>query len=205
MKVAVVSLENKKVADLDLNDAVFAAPIRVDLMARTVHWQRNKARQGTHKTKTISEISGTGKKPFAQKGTGNARAGTLRASHHRGGQTVFGPVVRDHSTDLPKKVRAAALRSALSVKAKEGKLIILDAVAKTHKTKDMAKNLTTLNISNALVVLGGEMDGNFTKAISNIPHFATLPTIGANVLDILKHDHLVLNQAAVKELEERLA
>lgn len=205
MKVAVVSLENKKVADIDLNDAVFAAPIRVDLMARTVHWQRNKARQGTHKTKTISEISGTGKKPFAQKGTGSARAGTLRASHHRGGQTVFGPVVRDHSTDLPKKVRAAALRSALSTKAKEGKLIILDAAAKTHKTKDMAKNLSTLNISNALIVLGGEQNDNFVKAVRNIPHFATLPTIGANVLDILKHDHLVLNQAAVKELEERLA
>ena len=205
MKVAVVSLENKKVADIDLNDAVFAAPIRVDLMARTVHWQRNKARQGTHKTKTISEISGTGKKPFSQKGTGNARAGTLRASHHRGGQTVFGPVVRDHATDLPKKVRAAALRSALSVKAKDGKLTILDAVAKTHKTKDMVKSLSALNISNALVVLGGEQDGNFVKAIGNIPHIATLPSVGANVLDILKYDHLVLNQEAVKELEERLA
>lgn len=205
MKIAVVSLDNKKVADIDLNDAVFGAPIRVDLMARTVHWQRNKARQGTHKTKTVSEISGTGKKPFAQKGTGNARAGTLRASHHRGGQTVFGPVVRDHSTDLPKKVRAAALRSALSVKAKDGKLMILDAVAKTHKTKDMVKNLSTLNLSNALVLLGGEQDDNFVKAVGNIPHFATLPTMGANVLDILKYDHLVLNQAAVKELEERLA
>src|SRR5690606_23411426 len=101
MKVSVVSLENKKVADIDLNDAVFAAPVRVDLMTRAVHWQRNKARSGNHKTKTISEISGTGKKPFAQKGTGNARAGTLRASHHRGGQTVFGPVVRSHETDLP--------------------------------------------------------------------------------------------------------
>lgn len=206
MKVSVVSLENKKVADIDLNDAVFGTTVRPDLMARTVHWQRNKMRQGTHKTKTVSEISGTGKKPFAQKGTGNARAGTLRASHHRGGQTVFGPVVRDHSTDLPKKVRAAALRSALSMKAQEGKLIILDeAKAKTLKTKDMSKTLTTMKLSNALFVIGGELDINFLKAARNIPHIATLPTIGANVYDILKYDHLVLTQSAVKELEERLA
>lgn len=205
MKYAVVSLENKKIADIELNDSVFGAPIRVDLMARVVHWQRNKARQGSHKVKTISEISGTGKKPFAQKGTGNARAGSLRATQHRGGQTVFGPVVRNHSTDLPKKVRAAALRSALSVKAKEGKLIILDAVAQTHKTKEMAKALSGLNIDKALIILGGEANENFTKAVGNIKHICTLPTMGANVLDILKHDHLVLDQAAVKELEERLA
>jgi len=205
MKVSVVSLENKKIADIELNDAVFAAPIRVDLMARTVHWQRNKARQGTHKTKTISEISGTGKKPFSQKGTGNARAGTLRASHHRGGQTVFGPVVRSHETDLPKKVRAAALRSALSVKAKEGKLVILDTAAKTHKTKDMAKAFDGLKIEKALIIVGGEANKNFMLATGNIKHICTLPSIGANVLDILKHDHLVLDQAAVKELEERLA
>lgn len=205
MKVAVVSLENKKVADIDLNDAVFAAPIRVDLMARTVHWQRNKARSGNHKTKTISEISGTGKKPFGQKGTGNARAGSLRASHHRGGQTVFGPVVRSHATDLPKKVRAAALRSALSTKAKEGQLIILEAVAKTHKTKEMAKAFEVLNLKKALFILGGEQDDNFIKAAANIKNIRTLPTMGANVLDILKHEHLILDQAAVKELEERLA
>lgn len=205
MKYAVFSLDNKKVADIELNDAVFGAPIRMDLMARTVHWQRNKARQGTHKVKTISEISGTGKKPFAQKGTGNARAGTLRATHHRGGQTVFGPVVRDHSTDLPKKVRAAALRSALSAKVQEGKLIILDAVVPTHKTKEVVKAFTGMNIEKALIILGGEANENFSKAVRNIKNVNTLPSIGANVLDILKHDHLVMDQAAVKELEERLA
>lgn len=205
MKLAVVSLENKKVADIDLNDAVFAAPIRADLMARMVHYQRNKARSGNHKTKTISEISGTGKKPFAQKGTGNARAGTLRASHHRGGQTVFGPVVRSHATDLPKKVRAAALRSALSTKAQEGKLIILDAVAKTPKTKEMAKAFKAMNLDKVLIILGAEADKNFVLGAANIKHVNTLPAIGANVLDILKHDHLILSQAAVKELEERLA
>lgn len=206
MKYAVVNFENKKVADVDLNDAVFGAEVRVDLMSRVVHWQRNKARQGSHKTKTISEISGTGKKPFAQKGTGNARAGTLRASHHRGGQTVFGPLVRSHETDMPKKIRAAALRSALSCKAKDGKLVILDsAKAKTHKTKDMVASFEKMKLANALFVLGGEMDANFIKATSNIKHISTLPTMGANVYDILKYDALVLDQAAIKELEERLA
>ena len=205
MKLAVVSLENKKIGDIDLNDAVFGAPIRADLMARMVHYQRNKARTGNHKTKTISEISGTGKKPFAQKGTGNARAGTLRASHHRGGQTVFGPVVRSHATDLPKKVRAAALRSALSTKAQEGKLIILDAVSKSGKTKDVAKAFKGMNLDKVLIILGGEPDKNFVLGSANIKHVNTLPAIGANVLDILKHDHLILNQAAVQELEERLS
>ena len=206
MKYAVKSFEGKA-TEMDLNDAVFGADnIRVDLMARVVHWQRNKARQGSHKTKTISEISGTGKKPFAQKGTGNARAGTLRASHHRGGQTVFGPVVRSHETDMPKKVRQAALRSALSVKAKEGKLVILDAAkAKSHKTKDMVAAFGKMNVTSALIITGGTADENFAKATSNIKHFATLPSIGANVFDILKYDNLVLDQAAVKELEERLA
>lgn len=206
MKYAVVNLENKKVADIDLNEAVFGGTVRVDLMARVVHWQRNKARSGNHKVKTISEISGTGKKPFAQKGTGSARAGTRRATHHRGGQTVFGPVVRSHETDMPKKIRQAALRSALASKVQSGKLIILDeAKAKTHKTKDMVGAFTNMNVSNALFILGGEMDRNFVKGAANIKHIATLPTIGANVYDILKYDQLVLNRAAIAELEERLA
>src|SRR5690606_20126330 len=120
-------------------------------------------------------------------------AGTLRASHHRGGQTVFGPVVRSHETDLPKKVRAAALRSALSVKAKDGKLVILDeAKAKAMKTKDMASKLDKMKLQSALFIIGGELDQNFVKSVRNIPHIATLPTIGANVMDILKYDQLVL-------------
>lgn len=206
MKHAVVNLENKKVGDVDLNDAVFAAPVRVDLMTRAVHWQRNKARQGSHKVKTIAEISGTGKKPFAQKGTGNARQGSTRSTHHRGGQTVFGPVVRSHETALPKKVRQAALCSALSVKAKEGKLVILDAAkTKSHKTKDMAAALAKMNLTNALIVMGGALDENFVRATSNIKHIATMPTMGTNVMDILKYDALVLTTEAVKELEERLA
>jgi large subunit ribosomal protein L4 len=205
MKHPVMSLENKKVGDIELAD-FFSADVRLDLITRAVHWQRNKARQGTHKVKTIAEISGTGKKPFKQKGTGSARAGSTRATHHRGGQTVFGPVVRSHETDLPKKVRAAALRSALASKAKEGKLIILDAAKlDNHKTKTATGKLTAMNLSNALIVFNGELDSNFKRAVSNIPYIDVLPQKGANVLDILKHDTLVLTQDAVTALQERLA
>ncbi len=206
MKHPVISIENKTVGEFDLLDAIFGAPVRLDLMTRAVHWQRNKARQGTHKVKTISEISGTGKKPFKQKGTGNARQGSTRATHHRGGQTVFGPVVRSHETDLPKKMRVAALRSALSAKSQSGKLIILDqAVLDTHKTKNASAKLQGLNWTNALIIFNGDLDSNFQRAVSNIPHIDVLPQKGANVLDILKHDTLVLTQDAAAALQERLA
>ena len=205
MKHPVISLENKKVGDIDLAE-FFAGEVRVDLLTRAIHWQRNKARQGTHKVKTISEISGTGKKPFKQKGTGSARAGSTRATHHRGGQTVFGPVVRSHETDLPKKMRQAALRSALASKSQEGKLIILDkATLDSHKTKNAAGKLQALNWSNALIIFNGELDNNFKRAVANIPYIDVLPQIGANVLDILKHDTLVLTQDAITALQERLA
>lgn len=205
MKHPVLNLDNKKVGDVELAE-FFAAEVRVDLITRAVHWQRNKARQGTHKVKTISEISGTGKKPFKQKGTGSARAGSTRATHHRGGQTVFGPVVRSHETDLPKKMRVAALRSALASKSQSGKLIVLDtAKFETHKTKAASGKLTTMNLSSALIIFDGELDTNFKRAVSNIPYIDVLPQKGANVLDILKHDTLVLTQDALQALQERLA
>lgn len=205
MKHPVINIDNKKVGDFDLAD-FFGAEVRIDLITRAVHWQRNKARQGTHKTKTIAEISGTGKKPFKQKGTGSARAGSTRASHHRGGQTVFGPVVRSHETDLPKKMRAAALRSALASKNQSGKLVILDkAVLADHKTKNAAAKLQGLNLNNALFIFNGELDSNFKRAVANIPHIDVLPQNGANVLDIIKHDTLVLTQEAAQALQERLA
>lgn len=205
MKHPIVSIDNKKVGDIDLAE-FFGAEVRVDLITRAVHWQRNKARQGTHKVKTISEISGTGKKPFKQKGTGSARAGSTRATHHRGGQTVFGPVVRSHETDLPKKMRAAALRSALASKSQSGKLIILDkAVLADHKTKNAVVKLQGLNLNSALIIFNGELDNNFKRAVSNIPHIDVLPEGGANVLDIIKHDTLVLTQDAIQALQERLA
>jgi large subunit ribosomal protein L4 len=206
MKVAVVDLTNKKTGDLELPKTVFSAPIREDLMARMVTWQRDKARTGSHKAKMISEVSGRGQKPWAQKGTGRARAGTLKRTQDRGGGVVFGPVVRSHATSLPKKVRQAALKSALSVKAKSKKVIVLsEAKAKTHKTKDMALALKKMGLDNALIIFDGDaLETNFLRAVNNIPCVNVLPQRGANVKDILAHDTLVLTQSAVKELEERL-
>ncbi len=205
MKLKVLTLENKAAGDIELSDIVYGAELRPDLLNRAVKWQRNKARQGSHKVKTISEIAGTGKKPFKQKGTGNARQGSSYATHMRGGQTVFGPVVRSHETSLPKKVRQAALRVALSSKVAEKKLVVLDDVkAKSHKTKDMAKTLKGLDLTSALFIFDGQLDENFGRAVSNIPHIDVLPQGGANVYDILKHDHLVLTKQAAKDLEARL-
>ncbi len=205
MKLKVLTLDNKAAGDIELSDAVYGVEIRPDLLNRAVKWQRNKARQGTHKVKTISEISGTGKKPFKQKGTGNARQGSLRSTQMRGGQTVFGPVVRSHETGLPKKIRKAALRVALSAKVAEKKCVVLDAVkVQSHKTKDMAKTLQNLDLKSALFIFDGELDTNFGRAVANIPHIDVLPQGGANVYDILKHDHLVLTKQAAKDLEARL-
>jgi len=205
MKVAVVDLTNKKTGDIDLSKDVFGAEVRSDLMARCVNWQRDKMQAGTHKTKGISEVSGSGKKPFAQKGTGRARAGSNRRTQDVGGATVFGPVVRSHATNLPKKVRVAALKSALSSKANDKKIVVLeDTKAKTHKTKDMASALEKMGLSNALIIFNGELDTNFDRAINNIPLIDVLPQNAANVLDILAHDTLVITKDAVAVLEERL-
>lgn len=205
MKIAVKTLENKEAGSIDLDDAVFGVEVRQDLLHRMVHYQLNKRRAGTHKVKTISEVSGTGKKPYAQKGTGRARAGTLRRPQDVGGGRVHGPVVRSHATDLPKQVRALALKSALSAKAKGGQLIILDtATAKEAKTKAMVKALKTMGIDNALFVCGPELDQNFALSVRNIPHIDVLPSDGANVYDILRRTTLVLTKDAVDALTTRL-
>ncbi len=204
MKVAVKSLDNKKVGDIDLSEAVFGLPARADVLHRMVNWQLAKRRAGTHKTKDISEVSGTGKKPFSQKGGGRARAGSLRNIHHRGGAVMFGPVVRDHSIDMPKNFRKLALKTALSAKQAEGKLIILDvAKAKSHKTKEMVKILADLGLTSALII-DETLDEMFTRAVSNIPHMDVLPQKGINVYDILRRDTLVLTKDAVAQLEARL-
>jgi len=204
MKVAVKTLENKQAGDLDLSDAIFGLEPRADILHRMVNWQLAKRRSGNHKTKGISEISGTGKKPFKQKGTGHARAGSMRNAHHRTGAVIFGPLVRDHSHDLPKSVRKLALKVALSAKQKEGKLIVLDtAKAGSHKTKDMAKALSGLGITSALII-DEALDQNFTRAVRNIPLVDVLPQKGINVYDILRRDTLVLTKEAVEKLEARL-
>jgi len=206
MKCDVLTLDNKKAGSVDLADGVFGAEVRKDIIARMVNYQLAKRRGGNHKTKTVSEIRGTTAKPWNQKGTGRARAGTLRAAQFRGGATIFGPVVRDHSHKLPKKVRKLALRSALSSKQAAGKLIILeDATLDGGKTKDLSAKLSALGWSNALIVTGAEVDDNLARAAANIMNVDVLPQQGANVYDIIRRDVLVLTKSAAEHLQERLS
>ncbi len=205
MKLAVKTIEGKASGDITLDKDIFGAEIRADLLHRMVNYQLAKRRGGNHKTKQRHEISGTGKKPHAQKGTGRARAGDLKRNIDRGGATVFGPVVRSHAIDLPKKLRKQAMKIALSSKAASGKLIILDeAKAKDHKTKPMAANFKALNLDNALIIGGAEVDVNFARATANLPRIDVLPSAGANVYDILRRDVLVLTKEAVKDITEKL-
>jgi len=205
MKSKVVTLDNKAAGDIDLDDAVFAAEVRKDILARMVNYQLAKRRAGTHLVKTRGMVSGTTRKPFRQKGTGRARQGSYRATQFRGGATVFGPVVRDHGHSLPKKVRKLAMKAALSSKQAEGKLIILDEVKLDDpKTKALIAMLGKLGLSDALIVGGGQIDVNFAKAAKNIAKIDVLPTQGANVYDILRRDTLVLTREAVETLEARL-
>jgi large subunit ribosomal protein L4 len=205
MKCDVIDLANKKTGTIELDDAVFGVEVRRDLLARTVNWQLNKRQSGSHATKGRSDVSGTKAKPFKQKGTGRARQGSHRAPQMRGGGIVFGPQVRSHATELPKKVRRLALKSALSAKQAEGKLIVLDeAKTKTPKTGDLAKALKTLGWGRTLLIDGAQIDANFAKAASNIVEFDVLPSVGANVYDILRRDTLVLTKDAVEQLTERL-
>lgn len=205
MKSKVVTLDNKAAGDIELDDAVFGAEVRKDILARMVNYQLAKRRAGTHKAKTRSDVSGTTRKPFRQKGTGRARQGSIRAAQFRGGGVIFGPVVRDHGHSLTKKVRKLALKSALSAKQADGKLIILDEVKLADsKTKALVEKLGKLGLSNALIVGGAQIDGNFARAAQNIAMIDVLPTQGANVYDILRRDVLVLTREAVETLEARL-
>jgi large subunit ribosomal protein L4 len=205
MQATVKTLDNAEAGTLELSDAVFGAAVRGDILARLVHWQLAKRRSGNHKTKGISDIQGTTKKPYKQKGTGNARQGSLRSPQFRGGARIFGPVVRDHGYDLPKKVRKLGLITALSSKQADGKLVVLDNLKLTEaKTKALAKRLDKLGWASALVIDGPEADVNFVRAARNIPGIDVLPQQGANVYDILRRDVLVLTRAAVEHLEARL-
>ncbi len=204
MKAKVITLDNKKGSDIELNAAIFGVEVRKDILHRVVNWQLAKRRAGTHKTKGLSEVSGTTKKPFAQKGTGNARQGTLRAPQMRGGGNVHGPVVRSHATGLQKKVRQLGLKVALSAKQADGKLYVLEGTDGTPvKTKDLAKQFKALGIEKVLVIDVNELNEKFAKAARNIKHVDVLPAKGANVYDILRHETLVLTKAAIKQLEER--
>ena len=206
MQVNVITLDNAAAGEIELPEALFGAAPRADIMARVVHWQLAKRRAGTHKAKGMGEVSGTTKKPYRQKGTGNARQGSLRAPQYRKGGVVHGPVVRDHGYSLNKKVRRLGLISALSQKAAEGKLVVLDTAVlpADAKTGAVAKQLKVLGWTSALVV-DAAADENFARVVRNLPKVQVLPTVGANVYDILKHDVLALTRAGVEALKERLA
>lgn len=205
MKCDVISLDNKKSGTIDLDDAVFGLEVRTDILARAVNWQLAKRRSGNHKVKQRSEIVGTTTKPFRQKGTGRARQGSRKSPILKGGGVVFGPHVRDHSHNLTKKVRRLALKTALSAKQAEGKLVVLDAASiKDAKTSALAKQLKALGWDKTLVIDGETVDENFARAARNIVGLDVLPSVGANVYDILRRDTLVLTQDAVGKLTERL-
>ena len=205
MKLAVKNLDNKEVGSIELADEVFGAPVRRDILARMVNWQLAKRRAGTHKAKGISDISGTTKKPWNQKGTGRARQGSLRSPQFRGGAVIFGPVVRSHEFGLQKKVRRLALKSALSAKQAEGKLVVLDkAAVDAPKTGALAKRFRDLGWESVLIIGGATLDEGFARAARNLPKVDVLPQQGANVYDILHRDILVLTQEAVEHLEARL-
>ena len=205
MKLDVKNLENKNVGSIELSDDIFGVDVREDILARVVNWQLAKRRSGCHKAKARSEVSGTSKKAFKQKGGGRSRHGNLKAPSMVGGGVAFGPVVRDHGYSLQKKVRKLGLKTALSAKAKQGKLLILDNLAaETAKTKEIVEKIKTLGLSSALVVDGLEVNNNFLLAVRNIAGIDVLPQQGANVYDILRRDTLVLTKQAVEHLEARL-
>jgi large subunit ribosomal protein L4 len=203
MQIDITTLDNGPAGSLELPDDIFAIKPRPDIMARVVHWQLAKRRAGTHRVKGMGEVRGTTKKPYKQKGTGNARQGSLRAPQYRGGGAVHGPVVRDHGYDLPKKVRRLGLISALSQKQAEGKLVILDAAAGATKTKELVAKLQVLGWKSVLI-LDAVIEDGFARASSNIPHVDALPTVGANVYDILNHDFLAITTAGIEGLKARL-
>jgi large subunit ribosomal protein L4 len=206
MKLAVTKLDGKSAGDIELDEAIFAVPVRQDILHRMINWQLAKRQAGTHHTKTRAEVNGTGKKPWRQKGTGRARAGDLKRPQDRQGGIAFGPRSRSHAFDLPKKIRALALKCALSAKAANDQLIILDdAKAKDHKTKPMAENFKKLGLESALIVTGAEVDPNFARATNNIPKIDVLPSAGINVYDIIRREKLVMTKEAVEAVVARFS
>ena len=205
MKQDILSLDNKNVGTIELPESIFGLEVRADILHRVVVWQLARLQSGNHKTKGRSEVALTPSKPFKQKGGGRARQGSFKGLQFRKGGIVFGPVVRDHSHELTKKFRKLGLKTALSAKAKEGNLVVIDeAKLSAPKTKDLQAKLQACGLTNCLVIDGKEVDVNFALASRNIIGVDVLPTIGANVYDILRKDKLVLTKDAVSCLEDRL-
>ena len=204
MKLTMKNLDNQDAGEIELSDDIFGVAVRPDILARMVNWQLAKRRAGTHKTKGISDIQGTTKKPFKQKGGGRARQGSLRSPQFRGGAVIFGPVVRSHEFDLQKKVRRLGLKTALSAKQAEGKLVVVDeARLDEAKTKALRARFDALGWASVLII-DSALDEGFARAARNLPKVDVLPEQGANVYDILRRDTLVLTRDAVQQLEARL-
>jgi large subunit ribosomal protein L4 len=204
MKLDVRTLDAKKAGAVEVSDEVFGLEPRADILHRMVRYQLAKRQRGTHLARDRSMVTGTSAKMFRQKGTGRARHGNKKAPQFRGGGKAFGPVPRSHAIDLPKKVRALALRHALSAKARAGELIVLDkAEIDAPKTAGLRERLVKLGLGSALIIGGGELQQNFVLAARNIPNIDVLPVQGINVYDILRRESLVLTKAAVEALEAR--
>ena len=207
MKLDVIKLDGAKAGSVDLDDAIFGIDeIRGDILQRVVTWQLAKRRSGTHKIQVRNEVSRTGKKMYKQKGTGGARHGSRRAAQFVGGAKAHGPVVRSHAFGLNKKIRALALRHALSSKAKSGSLLVIDAAELTDpKTAGLRATLDKMGLKNALIIAGPEVNANFKLAARNIPNIDVLPNAGLNVYDVLRRGTLVLTKSAVDGISARFA
>jgi large subunit ribosomal protein L4 len=206
MELKVTSLDGETTGSVTLKDEIFGLEPRSDILQRCVVWQLAKRQRGTHAVKNRADIMRTGKKMYKQKGTGSARHGSARVNLFRGGGRSFGPVVRSHAIGLPKKVRALALKHALSAKAKDGGIIVLDKASITDaKTKELKARFANLGLHNALIIDGAEVEAGFRLAARNIPNIDVLPVQGINVYDILRRTKLVLTKAALDALEARFS
>ncbi|MEL6297077.1 MAG: 50S ribosomal protein L4 [Pseudomonadota bacterium] len=203
MQIDVQTIDAGSAGQLDLSDEIFGLEPRADILHRMVRYQQLKKMAGTHYVRDRSEVKVTKKKMYRQKGSGSARHGNKAAPQFRGGGKAFGPKPRSHAIDLPKKIRALALRHALSAKAKAGELIVLDAATSSGKTKDLRAQLEKMELANALFIDGAEVNAEFALAARNIPNIDVLPVQGINVYDILRRHKLVLTKAAVEALEAR--
>ena len=207
MKKQIVDLSNKNISEIDIPESIFGIKVFPDLIHQYIRYQNAKSRQGSHKTKTRSEIKGKAKKPFAQKGTGNARQGSSKPPHFRGGAISMGPVQRDHSFSLNKKEKKLALKCALSSKLLEDNIIFLDTLEiKNHKTKELATKLNNFNFNTALFVYGDEkINDNFKKASSNIPHVSILSCSGINVKDLISNHKIFIDEKSMDQITKRLS
>ncbi|PCJ26952.1 MAG: 50S ribosomal protein L4 [Rickettsiales bacterium] len=205
MKAELVSFEKKVVGEVSLDSSIFGLEARVDIVKRVIDWQRAKARAGTHSVKTVGEVSGTTRKPFKQKGTGNARQGNARGVQRRGGGIAHGPQVRSHDTKLQKKVRRLGMRHALSIKFSEGAVHFVDSVDMTKpKTSELVKTLSNFGKGRFFVIDGADLNANLKLSVASVENASAVPAIGANVYDIIRSDHILISKNALSLLEERL-